>query len=49
MLRTRYHEERGEPLPPADPARRPPPGPDDDEDATADWLAHVTAGRIEVR
>ena len=49
MLGTRYHGKRSDPLPPADPARRPPLGPNDDEDATAGWLAHIAAGRIEVR
>ena len=49
MLRKRYHEKGGEPLPPADPERRPPLGPNGDEDATAEWLAHIAAGRIEIR
>ena len=48
MLRTRYHEKRID-LPPADPARLPPLGASEDEDATAEWLAHIAAGRIEVR
>ena len=47
-LRRRYHERRGEPLPPAE-SQLPPLGPEPDEDATAAWLAHLAAGRIEVR
>ncbi len=41
------------PLGPADPARRPPQASEAEEDAAidaaADWLAHIAAGRIEVR
>ena len=49
MLRTRYHEKRSDPQPPADPSRLPTLTPEPDEDATAEWLAHIAAGRIEVR
>jgi len=41
------------PLGPADPARLPPQASEDEGDAAidaaADWLAHIAAGRIEVR
>ena len=39
------------PLSPADPSRRPLQGRDPEPDlaATAEWLAHITAGRITVR
>ena len=51
----REAEERGKrpppPLAPPDPSRRPPQGrePDPSIEATADWLAHIEAGRIDVR
>ena len=50
MLATRYHEGRsGRATPPADPARLPLLCSDGPHDATAEWLAHIEAGRIQVR
>ena len=49
MMRTRYHERRSHPLPPANRDLLPPLGSEGPDDATAEWLAHIEAGRIEVR
>jgi hypothetical protein len=52
MMRTRYHERRSAPLSEPDPANRPQLASDGDGaelDATAERLAHIAAGRIEVR
>jgi len=46
------HWTAGPPLPPlsaADAAKRPVQSPGSDGDAFAEWMAHVDAGRIEVR
>lgn len=49
MLRTRYHERQS--AWPAGEARHPQPlaNSQEDVDATAEWLAHIEAGRIAVR
>ena len=49
MMRTRYHERPSRPLPSADRDQPPPLASDGPDDATAEWLAHIAAGRIEVR
>ena len=50
MLRTRYHERRTPAAPAGEPRSRPQLAADDNDfEATADWLAHIEAGRITVR
>lgn len=50
MLRTRYHERRTPAAPAGEPRSRPQLATDDNDfDATAEWLAHIEAGRITVR
>ena len=51
QLRTRYHERQLECLRAPDQSRRPPLAAETgaELDATAEWLAHLAAGRIEVR
>lgn len=47
MLRTRYHEKRCDlTLPPANRDLLPPLSSDGPDDATAEWLSHIEAGRI---
>lgn len=51
QMRMRHHQRESAPLPPPDQSRRPPLAAETgaELDATAEWLAHLAAGRIEVR